>query len=305
MSGPDARRPLAGRNVVVTGASRGIGEAVARRAAAEGANVVVNSSGAGGTDPDGLVAVAESIGADGGTAVASVGPVEDLAYAEQLVATCVDAFGSIDALFAIAGVPAPRRTSILDVDPADWHRLMAIHVDGTFNCCRQAAPLMVAQGSGAIVTTGSDSWLGDYAGTAYPAAKGAITSLTWAMARDLAPHGVRCNAIAPGARTPMASGEGFRRRIAKLVEEGTLSPEEADAVLTMPGPEFVAPLYTFLASDAAAGVTGRLFRARGGLLEVYPTPGPETLADRPVAEGPWQPHELATLLGPLAVDGGP
>jgi NAD(P)-dependent dehydrogenase (short-subunit alcohol dehydrogenase family) len=291
--------------VVVTGASRGIGEAVARRAAAEGANVVVNSSGAGGTDPGPLVAVADSIIADGGTAVASVGPVEDLDYAEQLVTTCVDTFGSIDALFAVAGVPSPRRTSILDIDVADWHRLMAIHVDGTFNCCRHAAPLMAAWGSGAIVTTGSDSWLGDYAGTAYPAAKGAITSLTWAMARDLAPHGVRCNAIAPGARTPMASGEGFQRRIARLVEEGTLSVEEADAVLTMPGPEFVAPLYTYLASDAAVGITGRLFRARGGLLEVYPAPGPETLADRPVAEGPWQPHELAELLAPLAVDGAP
>ena len=76
------------------------------------------------------------------------------------------------------------------------------------------------------------------------------------MARDLAPHGVRCNAIAPGARTPMASGEGFERRIAKLVEEGTLSGEEAEAVLTMPGPEFVAPLYTFLASDAATAAIG-------------------------------------------------
>ena len=81
MSGPDGARPLAGRNVVVTGASRGIGEAVARRAAAEGANVVVNSSGAGGTDPGPLTAVAESITAEGGTAVASVGPVEDLDYA--------------------------------------------------------------------------------------------------------------------------------------------------------------------------------------------------------------------------------
>lgn len=305
MSPSPAPGPLAGRNVVVTGASRGIGEAVARRAAAEGANVVVNSSGAGGTDPGPLAAVAASITAAGGTAVASVGPVEDLDYAEQLVTTCVDAFGSVDALFAVAGVPSPRRTSILDIDPADWRRLMAIHVDGTFNCCRHAAPLMAAQGGGAIVTTGSDSWLGDYAGTAYPAAKGAITSLTWAMARDLALHGVRCNAIAPGARTPMASGEGFERRITKLVEEGTLSPEEAEAVLTMPGPEFVAPLYTFLASDAAAGVTGRLFRARGGLLEVFPPPGPERLADRPVTEGPWEPHELAALLGTLAVDGAP
>jgi NAD(P)-dependent dehydrogenase (short-subunit alcohol dehydrogenase family) len=298
--------PLAGRNVVVTGASRGIGEAVAVRAAAEGANVVVNSSGAGGTDPGPLLAVVDRINAaGGGRAVASVGPVEDLDYAGELVTGCVERFGSIDALLAVAGVPSPRRNSIVDIDPEDWRRLLAIHLDGTFNCCRHAAPLMVAQGHGAIVTTSSDSWLGDYAGTAYPAAKGAIVSLTWAMARDLGPRGVRCNAIAPGARTPMASGEGFERRIAKLVEEGALSAAEADAVLTMPGPEIVAPLYTFLASDAAVGVTGRLFRARGGLLEVFPAPEPETLADRPVAHGPWEPHELAALLAPLAVDGTP
>lgn len=293
-------RPLAGRNVVVTGASRGIGEAVARQAAAEGANVVVNSSGGGGADPGPLEAVAEAIRAEGGAAVASVGPVEDPAYAAELIETCVDTFGSVDALAAVAGVPSPRRNSILEIDPADWHRLIDIHLHGTFNCCRAAAPLMAAQGHGAIVTTGSDSWLGDYAGTAYPAAKGAVTSLTWAMARDLEPHGVRCNAIAPGARTPMASGPGFERRIAALVAEGTLSPAEAEAVLTMPGPEFVAPLYTFLLSDAAVGITGRLFRARGGTVEVFPTPATEPLLHRPVAEGPWSHEELADRLRSLA-----
>jgi hypothetical protein len=84
-----------------------------------------------------------------------------------------------------------------------------------------------------------------------------------------------------------------------------LSADEAEAVLTMPGPEFVAPLYSFLASDAAAGITGRLFRSRGGLLEVFPAPAAETLADRPVEEGPWSPAELAELLAPLRVPSGP
>jgi NAD(P)-dependent dehydrogenase (short-subunit alcohol dehydrogenase family) len=292
---------LVGRNVVVTGASKGIGEAVALRAAAEGANVVVNSSGSGGRDPGPLLAVAERINiAGGGRAVASVGPVEDYDYAGELVATCVEQFGSVDALFAVAGVPSPRRNSILDIDPDDWRRLLAVHLDGTFNCCRHAAPLMAEQGHGAIVTTSSDSWLGDYAGTAYPAAKGAIVSLTWSMARDLAPKGVRCNAIAPGARTPMASGPGFEARIDKLVRAGTLSVEEADAVLTMPGPEFVAPLYVFLASDAAEGITGRLFRARGTTIEVFPLPSAVPVAERPVADGPWTHAELVERLADLA-----
>ena len=127
-----------------------------------------------------------------------------------------------------------------------------------------------------------------------------MVSLTWAMAHNLGPHGVRCNAIAPGARTPMASGAGFEARITKLVAEGTLSPDEADAVLTMPGPEYVAPLYAYLVSDAAAGVTGRLFRARGNSIEVFPIPAAEPVADRPVAQGPWSHDELVALLDPLA-----
>ena len=92
--------------------------------------------------------MAERIEAAGGRAVASVGPVEDLDYAGELIASCVDRFGSVDALFVVAGVPSPRRTSILDIDPADWRRLLAVHLDGTFNCCRHAAPLMAARGTG-------------------------------------------------------------------------------------------------------------------------------------------------------------
>lgn len=284
---------LAGRSVVVTGASRGIGRAVAELAALEGANVVVNSSGRAGTDPAPLVELAQHLGTLGpGRAVASVGPVEDHDYAAELVATCVDRFGSIDALFAVAGIPSPPKASILQIRPGQWDRLIAVHLDGTFNCCRHAAPPMAEQGHGAIVTTTSDSWLGGYAGTAYPAAKGGVVSLTWAMARDLAPRGVRVNTIAPGARTPMASGAAFDARIAELVRRGTLDHDEAEAVRTMPGPEFVAPLYVFLASDAARGITGQVWRARGNLVEHVPAPSPAPVADRPVTDGPWSQAEL-------------
>ncbi len=285
---------LAGKNVVVTGASRGIGEAVATVAVAEGAAVVVNASGSGGTDPGPLRAVADRLTAAGpGRAIASIGPVDDFEYAGELVATCVREFGSIDSVIAVAGVPSPRRGSITEIDPAQWRRLIAIHLDGTFNVCRHAAPVMAAQGRGTIVTTSSDSWLGSYAGTGYPAAKGGINSLTFAMAKDLAPHGIRVNAIAPGARTSMATGEAFERRIDAVVASGALSPDEAAAVRAMPGPEFVAPSFVYLASDASAPITGRLLRARGNSVEVQPIPDPVTLLDRPVAEGPWTQAELA------------
>lgn len=288
---------LSGRNVVVTGASRGIGAAVATLAVAEGANVVVNASGAGGTDPGPLLALADRLKAAGpGRAVASVGPVEDFDYAGELVASCVREFGSVSAVIAVAGVPSPRRGSIAEIDAAQWRRLIAIHLDGTFNVCRHAAPMMAQQGHGSIVTTSSDSWLGTYAGTGYPAAKGGINSLTFAMAKDLAPRGVRCNAIAPGARTSMATGDAFERRIEALVSSGALAPAEAEAVRSMPGPEFVAPLYVYLASDASAPITGRLFRARGNSVAVQPIPDVVTLLDRPVADGPWTQAELATRL---------
>ena len=288
---------LAGRSAVVTGASRGIGRAAAERLAAEGANVVLNSSG---TSAEGRTLLDEVVaainGRGGGRAIASCGPVEDFAYAGELIDTCRSAYGSVDILLNIAGIPSPDKKSILDVDLPVWHRLIDVHLHGTFNCCRHAAPSMVEQGRGAIVNTTSDAWVGSYAGTGYPAAKAATNGLSWAIANDLRSRGVRCNVIAPGARTGMASGPDFERRITALYEQGVLSSAARDAALSIAGPEYVAPAYAYLASDAAAGITGQMFRVSGNLVQHWPIPEPVTVVDRPKDAGPWSLEELHEAL---------
>jgi 3-oxoacyl-[acyl-carrier protein] reductase len=289
---------LVDRSAIVTGSSRGIGRAVALALASEGACVVVNGRSAGAAED-----VAASIREGGGRAVARVGSVADSAFARDLVDTCVDAFGSIDILVNCAGVGEPEGSSILDVSEEAWRELLETHLSGTFHCCRHAAPRMVAQRRGSIVNTSSHAYLGHYGGTAYPAAKGGTNSLTYAIAAELREHGVRANAVCPGARTRLSSGPAYERRIRDLHARGLLGDAARDASLRPPGPEHVAPLYVLLASDLAIGVTGRLFSAHGGSVGVH-APGREALlAHRDVErEGPWPLERLAekVLAGLLA-----
>ncbi|MCX6000427.1 MAG: SDR family NAD(P)-dependent oxidoreductase, partial [Chloroflexi bacterium] len=161
-------RLLSGKNAVVTGSSRGIGRAIALALAEDGANVVVNSSGVDtgmpGTNLDPLGSVVADIVSRGGQAVASRGSVADFAYAGDLIRTCVDSFGSIDILVNCAGVGEVG--SIIDVPLEVWQHVIGVHLNGTFNCCRHASPLMAAQRRGRILNVGSHAFLGIYGGTA-------------------------------------------------------------------------------------------------------------------------------------------
>jgi NAD(P)-dependent dehydrogenase (short-subunit alcohol dehydrogenase family) len=285
---------LRGRSAVVTGSSRGIGREVARALAAEGASVVVNGRAGEGTGAAAADGVVRAIRERGGTAISCLGSVADFEFAGELVGTCVDAFGGIDILVNCAGVPEPEGSSILDVSPEAWRELIDVHLTGTFHCCRHAAPRMVEQKRGSIVNTSSHSFLGVYGGTGYPAAKGATNSLTFALAAELREHGVRVNAVCPGAKTRLSTGPAHQRRIHDLHARGILGDALRDASLDPPDPSFVGPVYAFLASDLAEGITGRLFSAFGGYLGVF-APGRESpLAHRDHrSEGPWSLEELA------------
>lgn len=289
-------RPLDGLNVVVTGSGRGIGAAAVRRIAAEGANVVVNGTGADrAATVDAVVASIEAN--DGGRAVASCGDVADDAYAAELIATCIDSFGSIDVLVNIAGMGAgPGQTFIDDPSPEIWRRLLDVHMTGTFNTCRHAVPHLRATG-GSIVNTTSHAFLGIYSGTGYAAAKGGVVSLTWGMARDLKQFGIRVNAIAPGARTDMSTGDQYEKQIWALYERGALTETMRDASLRVAGPEFVAPMYAWLAGPASSHVTGRVFSVTGNSVGILPTPRETTVAERPNADGPWALADLDRLVG--------
>lgn len=258
---------LDGKRVVVAGASLGIGRAVALRCAAEGAALVVNARGA-----ESLADTVEQISASGSAVVGVAGSVADHDVAGDLVATAVSEFGGIDSLVNCAGIAEPLGTSIIDIDPDDWAELIAVHLTGTFNTCQHAARQMAEQGHGTIVNTSSHSFLGIYGGTGYPAGKGGTNSLTFAIAAELAEHGVRANAVCPGGRTRLSSGPDYEALIAGLHERGILDDAMRDASLAPAPPEHVAGLYAFLASEASAPVTGELFWGAGPYAGRFPRP---------------------------------
>jgi 3-oxoacyl-[acyl-carrier protein] reductase len=290
-------------NALVTGSSHGIGREVALALAAAGARVVVNGS----PDRDGrspsAEAVAREIAARGGVAAACAASVADFAAAGALVDRCVAEFGSIDVLVNCAGVSERDGASIFDFTERDWRAVIDVHLGGTFHCCRHAAPRMAAQRSGAIINTSSHSFLGAYGGVAYPAAKGGVTSLTFALAAELREHGVRVNAVCPGAKTRLSTGPGYEAKIRDLHERGILSDEVRDVSLDPPEPRFAAPIYAFLASDRARGITGRVFSASGGYLGVFARGSEKLLAYRDHrGAAPFEVAEIAAAVEARGLD---
>jgi NAD(P)-dependent dehydrogenase (short-subunit alcohol dehydrogenase family) len=282
---------LAGKHAVVAGGSRGIGRAVALALAKEGAAIVVN-----GRHREPADEVVERIEEAGGRAIGCIGSVADFEFAHELVESCVDAFGSIDVLINCAGTAEPTGSSILDLSAHAWRELIDSHLTSTFNCCRHAAPRMVEQGSGAIVNTSSHSYLGHYGGTGYPAGKGGVNSLTYAIAAELREHGVRVNAVCPGGKTRLSTGPDYEDRIEDLHARGILDDAAKTASLSPPDPEHVGPLYTFLSSDAAKEITGRLFSAVGGYVGLHAQHTETLLAYRNPSQDAWPLNELEQQL---------
>ncbi|WP_067814531.1 SDR family NAD(P)-dependent oxidoreductase [Nocardia inohanensis] len=282
---------LSGRAAVVVGGGSGVGRAVAELLGRHGAGVVVNSRTGASVD----AVVAEIVRA-GGDAVGIAGSAADETTAAHLVSACVDTYGAVDVLVNCAGIAEPARSSILDVSVADWRAQLDSHLTTTFNTCRAAAPLMAAAQRGSIINTGSFAYLGDYGGTGYPAGKGAVTSLSLAMAAELKAYGVRVNTICPGARTRLSTGPDFEAHIRSLGERGLLDEMTVAASLDAPPPEYAAALYLYLAGDAASAVTGEVFIAAGGFLGRFPRPTPAVLGYRDHQRSdPWSISELAKL----------
>ncbi|MBT4519332.1 MAG: SDR family NAD(P)-dependent oxidoreductase [Halieaceae bacterium] len=296
---------LQNKNAVVTGASMGIGKAVAMELARRGANVVVNSSGNGpagpGSDPESLDTVVAEIKSLGGTAIASCGSVADFEYAGELIQLCVNKLGAIDILINIAGVGEGKGSSMVEIDFDNWNRVIGVHLTGTFNTCRHALPFMVDQKDGAIINTSSHAFLGSYGGSAYAAAKGGINSLSAAMARDFAEHNIRCNIVFPGAKTRLSSGADYVAQIRQLNKRGLLDDQRMESALNPAPPAHIAPVYAFLASDKASSLTGKMFTASGSHLGEFPWPDERVMAvGDPNTRGAWQYQEVQDLLTPAA-----
>lgn len=245
---------LKGKVALITGGNAGIGEAIAKRFAEEGAAVVVT-----GRRKDELDRVIRDIQQENGRALAVSGSVTDEAHVRLAVEQTVQSFGRLDILVNNAGI-GDFGKRIHEMDDATWAHVLDVNVTGVFRMTRAAVPAMLKSGGGAIVNISSiASLVGVPLLSAYAASKGAMDAMTRAIAIDYAADKIRCNVVNPGLiDTPMA---------APLMK----NPEQLDPILLhypirRPGkPEEVANMVLYLVSDEAAWVTGATFPIDGGM----------------------------------------
>lgn len=243
---------MSGRVAIVTGASRGIGAATARRLAALGAAVVVGyRSGSAGAEE-----VVASIRSQGGQAVACAGDVACPEAADTLVQAAVGAFGRLDILVNNAGeAPMARLRSITD---GEWRRVLAVNLDSVFYCTRAAIPLLETAGGGAVVNVATlGVRTGGMAGAHYIAAKGAVVAFTRSAAREVAPLGIRVNAVAP----PLTDTQMGRSALEQVSVEQVLGRIPLGRLAR---PEDIAEVIAYLAGPGAAYITGETIWISGG-----------------------------------------
>ena len=240
--------------VLITGASRGIGAACARRFARDGWKVAVHYY----KSEAEALALAEELRAAGAEAVPVRGDLSDPAQAARAVEMAQAALGHLDALVCNAGVALPVQL-LTDTTDDQWRRVMGTDLDGVFFTLRAAIPGMVSRKRGAIVTV-SSMWgvTGGSCEAPYSAAKAGVIGLTKALAKELGPSGIRVNCVAPGAiETDMTA---------------FLTPEDRAALAgeaplgRMGAPEEVAEAVRFLAGEEARFITGQVLRVDGGMV---------------------------------------
>ncbi len=245
---------LDGKVAIVTGASKGIGEAMAVALAAFGAKVLVSSR-----KESACAEVVARIEESGGAAAAAAAHMGDMAQARALVDEAIDRWGRVDIVVNNAATN-PVFGPVLQTDETAFDRIMAVNVKGPFELCKAAQPHMLAQGGGAILNIASVGGLSPepFLGI-YSVSKAAIISLTKVLAKEWGSAGIRANAICPGLiRTKFSSAlwqnEAILEHVLKDVSLGRIGT-----------PDEMAGLAVFLCSDAASYVTGGVFTADGGL----------------------------------------
>jgi len=243
---------LEGKTAIVTGASRGLGRAIALAFAREGADVLVNYTSRG--EQAGEVAAAiESLGRK---AILQRADVSDAAQVRAMVTAALTRFGRVDILVNNAGITMPK--GVLETSEADWERVMAINLKGVFLCCQAVAETMMAQGGGRIINIASTAGqAGILSGPAYCAAKAGVLGLTKCLAHAFAPHNVQVNAISPA----MIDTEILYWRTPAQWKE-TL---ESIPLKKLGSPDDLAAAAVFLASSGGNFVTGATIDVNGGL----------------------------------------
>jgi NAD(P)-dependent dehydrogenase (short-subunit alcohol dehydrogenase family) len=256
---------LDGKRAVITGAASGIGEATARLFAAEGASVLLAD-----VDDRRGSRLASEIGERAVFVQADVSTELDIDLA---VATCVQEFGGLDVMFNNAGVPGSTG-GIEEIDVATWDHTLGVHLRGVFLGIRAAARVMRPQGYGSIINTSSvAAFRANMAGHDYSAAKAAIRQLTVTTANELGEHGVRVNAVCPGAIATSIFGRaaGLDSETAqRTVDFMTAALSEAAPIRRTGQPIDIAEAVLWLASDSSAFVNGQAIAVDGGLLTGTP-----------------------------------
>ena len=241
---------LSGKTAVVTGASRGIGRAIAEKLAAEGAFVVINYNGS----KEAAETVLAGIRAAGGDGCVMQCNVSDFAACEAWMKEILALYGKIDILVNNAGIT--RDGLMLRMKDEDFDAVLDTNLKGAFNMIRACYSGFIRKKSGRIINISSVSGIMGNAGQAnYSASKAGVIGLTKSVARELASRGITCNAVAPGfIQTDMTENLGDNNPLLNSIPLGRMGK-----------PEDIAAAVAFLASDSAAYITGEVLKVDGGL----------------------------------------
>ena len=241
------------RCVLVTGASRGIGKAVAQKFAQEGYAVAVHYH----TGQVEAEAFAQQLIAHGCTAMAVQADVRDSLQVQQMVQQVTQTLGTIDVLINNAGIA--QQKLFTDITDDEWRNMFAVHVDGAFYCTKAVLPSMIHQKQGCIINI-SSMW-GQTGGSCevhYSAAKGALQAMTKALAKEVGPSGIRVNCIAPGV---------IQTEMNRFLDTETLEALREETPLERLGePDDIANVVYFLTTPQAKFITGQIWGVNGGMV---------------------------------------